>query len=355
MKILQTVICGVLALAFLNTGLPAKTETADKAAESTETVVALTESEEASPYIEAPYPPEITDTAGMSLKDFIRWVDFNVTAEVLGQAYEYDIKSYGQNPKLNWIELLAFAAAKNGNNFSRKKSPYVDEMAKKLREGKTVEELTANLKYYKYYYEAFTAVLTGYLGEYKTEAGETRYGLTVYYPVAKGYWVSGYDDFGNKRGYGFARRHLGNDLMGSVGTPIIAVEGGEVYEVGWNQYGGWRIGIMSADKKRYYYYAHLRKNKPYYKEFSKGDKIESGDILGFLGNTGYSTKENTNMKGKPHLHYGLQLIFDESQIDCNSEIWIDNYELLKFLGKSKMAVVKTEEGLSVKKQKIPLG
>ena len=44
--------------------------------------------------------------------------------------------------------------------------------------------------------------------------------------------------------------------MGSIGTPIIAVESGTIEHLGWNQYGGWRIGIRSNDKKRYYYYAH---------------------------------------------------------------------------------------------------
>lgn len=47
--------------------------------------------------------------------------------------------------------------------------------------------------------------------------------------------------------------------MGQVGTPVIAVESGYVEAIGWNQYGGWRLGIRSFDRKRYYYYAHLRK------------------------------------------------------------------------------------------------
>ena len=33
--------------------------------------------------------------------------------------------------------------------------------------------------------------------------------------------------------------------------------------IGWNQYGGWRIGIRSFDGRRYYYYAHMRQNYPY--------------------------------------------------------------------------------------------
>ena len=46
------------------------------------------------------------------------------------------------------------------------------------------------------------------------------------------------------------RTHLGNDLMGSIGIPIIAVESGIVENLGWNQYGGWRIGIRSFDTKK---------------------------------------------------------------------------------------------------------
>ena len=55
---------------------------------------------------------------------------------------------------------------------------------------------------------------------------EERYGLKAFLPIAKNYSFSHYDDFGNSRSYGFKRVHLGNDLMGSIGTPIIAVESG---------------------------------------------------------------------------------------------------------------------------------
>jgi murein DD-endopeptidase MepM/ murein hydrolase activator NlpD len=87
-----------------------------------------------------------------------------------------------------------------------------------------------------------------------------KYGLKVFSPIARGYGYSHYDDFGNSRSYGYRRKHLGNDIMGSIGTPIIAVEDGYIESLGWNQYGGWRIGIRTHDKKRYYYYAHPQYN-----------------------------------------------------------------------------------------------
>lgn len=116
-----------------------------------------------------------------------------------------------------------------------------------------------------------------------------------------------------------------------VGTPIIAVESGYVEALGWNRYGGWRIGIRSFDKKRYYYYAHLRQNRPYADGLKEGDYVTAGDVIGYMGHTGYSDKENVNNIKTVHLHVGLQLIFDESQKDGNNEIWVDFYQLAGFL------------------------
>mgnify|MGYP002559582158 CR=1 FL=1 len=171
-----------------------------------------------------------------------------------------------------------------------------------------------------------------------TKSFKSRYGLKAFLPIAKNYSFSHYDDFGNSRSYGFKRTHLGNDLMGSIGIPIIAVESGIVENLGWNQYGGWRIGIRSFDTKRYYYYAHLRKNHPYVEGLEEGKTVNAGDVIGYLGMTGYSTKENVNNINVPHLHFGLQLIFDESQVDSPNEIWIDVYQIIEFLKNSRSEV-----------------
>ena len=159
----------------------------------------------------------------------------------------------------------------------------------------------------------------------------TKYGLKAFSPIAKGFPYSDFDDFGVARSYGFKRQHLGHDMMGQVGTPVVAVESGYVEALGWNQYGGWRLGIRSFDHKRYYYYAHLRKNYPYQSGLEVGSVVQAGDVIGYLGRTGYSRTENTNNIDDPHLHFGLELIFDESQKDSNNEIWVSCYELVKFL------------------------
>ena len=127
-----------------------------------------------------------------------------------------------------------------------------------------------------------------------------------------------------------------------IGTPIIAIESGYVEALGWNQYGGWRIGIRSLDKKRYYYYAHLRQNYPYAEGLEEGSMVTAGDVIGYMGHTGYSTKENVNNIEVTHLHWGLELIFDESQKDSNNEIWINVYPLTRFLAGHKSSVEKIE-------------
>jgi len=286
-------------------------------------------------------------------KKYIKWVDFNVPYKVLEATLNLDVKSYGTETRLNWIELLAFLASKYGGNFKRYKKADLDNVVEELKTGKTMTEIAGGMKYYDYYLEAYTAVLGGFVGEFEIQVDDKdnpgqkvyvkKYGLKAFSPIAKGYSFGHYDDFGDSRSYGYKRKHLGNDLMGSVGTPIIAVESGIIEAMGWNMYGGWRIGIRSLDGKRYYYYAHLRKNHPYNNALEEGQVVKAGDVIGYLGMTGYSTRENVNNIRTPHLHFGMQLIFDDSQKDGVNQIWIDVYHIITLLQKNKSAVVKDPE------------
>lgn len=298
---------------------------------------------------------ESLEWAKEALSDgYIKWVDFDVTYEALCKAYEWDVNTYGKDVHVDWIEILAYLGASYGGDFashSKKLTKDMNKLVKKLTEdGCTMEELTADMKYYDYFEEAYRAVLGGLVGEYEIEKTDENgnkywckvYGLKAYSPIAKGFEYSHYDDFGSGRNYGYKRKHLGHDMMGQTGTPIIAIESGYIEAIGWNQYGGWRIGIRSFDKKRYYYYAHMRQNYPYAEGLEEGSIVTAGDVIGYMGHTGYSTKENTNNIEVTHLHWGLELIFDESQKDSNHEIWVDVYPLTKFLYKHRSETVKLE-------------
>lgn len=327
---------------------------------------------------------------GAREKEYIKWVDFQVTKEAMQQAFRYDVDTCQSEIHLNWIELLAYLGARYGGDFSRYMAADMKVIAERILGGEKMEDITKDMKYYSYYLEAYGAVLGGMVGEFQVEipaeeapefalkereengsTGETggwdsthgdngnetarerkvsdgnvwvtKYGLKAFSPIAKNYPYNDYDDFGVARSYGFKRQHLGHDMMGQVGTPVIAVESGYVEAMGWNQYGGWRLGIRSFDGKRYYYYAHLRKNFPYHKSLQEGSVVQAGDVIGYLGRTGYSRTENTNNIDEPHLHFGIQLIFDESQKDGNNEIWIDCYEITRFLAMNRAETVKKQE------------
>ena len=275
----------------------------------------------------------------------LRWVDFQIPYESLKYSMDQDIETFEQEKHLNWIDILTLAGCRTGGRCGLAS---VKRAAADLKGDKSPEELLGNLyKYYDYYHQAYTAVLGGLVGSYAIEKDGQwipAYGLKAFSPIAAGYGFSHCDDFGVSRSFGFKRKHLGHDMMGGLGTPIVAVEGGVVEAMGWNRYGGWRIGIRSFDSKRYYYYAHLQKDHPFAKNLEVGDLVQAGDLIGFMGRTGYSDKENVNNIETVHLHFGLQLVFDESQKECNSEIWIDVYDLVRLLGNHRSSVIKTAEG-----------
>jgi murein DD-endopeptidase MepM/ murein hydrolase activator NlpD len=275
----------------------------------------------------------------------IRWVDFQVPYESLKYAMEQDIATYEQEKHISWIDALALAACRTGGSCGLSS---VKKAVVELKGEKSPEELLgATYKYYDYYHEAFSAALGGLLGSYAISVNgqwKAAYGLKAFSPIAEGYGYSHCSDFGASRSFGFARKHLGNDLMGALGTPIVAVEGGVVEAMGWNRYGGWRVGIRSFDSKRYYYYAHLQKDKPFAPGLQEGDIVQAGDLIGFMGRSGYSDKENVDNIETVHLHFGMELIFDESQKECNSEIWIDVYQIVRLLSEHRSSIKKTQMG-----------
>lgn len=284
-------------------------------------------------------------------KDFIRYAEFNVPYDALYKAMNIDIQSQNEKVQINWIDVLAYLGAKYGGDFDKYKSSDLDSVVQKLKDGENIKELTKDMQYFDYYHEVYTAVLSEFLGTYSENATDSQnetdkaqeYGLKAYSPIASTFPFAHFDDFGASRSYGFKRRHLGHDLMCATGTPVVAIEGGVVECMGWNQYGGWRVGIRSHDSKRYYYYAHLRQNRPFHIDLNEGDTVDAGDVIGYVGHTGYSTEENVNGIDESHLHLGIQLIFDESQKECDNEIWIDVYDLTLLLQHHKSAVTRDSE------------
>lgn len=156
-------------------------------------------------------------------KSYIKWVDFKGTATVLKKLADVDINSHINNEsiKFNWIELMAYFGCKYGGDLSLFKDIDLENLLNNLREGKSITELTANMKLYNYFFQSYDAIFHEYIGEYEIatidEQGNKsyakKYGLKAFSPIAKNYYFSHYKDFGSARSYGYRRVHLGNDLL----------------------------------------------------------------------------------------------------------------------------------------------
>lgn len=133
-----------------------------------------------------------------------------------------------------------------------------------------------------------------------------------------------------ERNYGGARPHLGIDIMDMEDQPgripILSMTDGVIQNMGWNEKGGWRVGIRSPENT-YFYYAHL---DHYAQGLEEGMKIEAGQCIGYMGNTGYGKEPGTSGKFATHLHVGI--LIDEYN---EEELWINPYYILRYLEKNQ--------------------
>jgi murein DD-endopeptidase MepM/ murein hydrolase activator NlpD len=117
--------------------------------------------------------------------------------------------------------------------------------------------------------------------------GVLAYPLTNIY-VTQEYGNTAFAKWAYKTGF-----HNGVDFRASIGTPVYAAEDGEVFAVGNNgrvQYG--KFVVIKHNNNLATIYAHLSRQI-----VQKGNTVKRGQVIGYSGNTGYSTG--------PHLHFGV--------------------------------------------------
>lgn len=151
-----------------------------------------------------------------------------------------------------------------------------------------------------------------------------------YFPLSQGYELLGgemgysfSDSFGSARTYGGSRKHTGTDIMDRENArgriPVVSMTDGTVKDIGWGELGGYNIGVLT-DKETYYYYAHFDR---FADGLKKGDKVKAGQIIGFMGDSGYGD-EGTKGKFAVHLHVGIR---PKSNIS-KDDFWINPYPFL---------------------------
>ena len=100
---------------------------------------------------------------------------------------------------------------------------------------------------------------------------------------------------------GFNKMHKGVDFAAPIGTPVYAGGNGVIEMVGVN--GGYGKYIRIRHNNEYKTaYAHLNS---YRKGISKGVRVNQGEVIGYVGNTGRSTG--------PHLHY--EIIYQNKKVN----------------------------------------
>lgn len=156
----------------------------------------------------------------------------------------------------------------------------------------------------------------------------------IYFPIPqstkhKEYGVTYVDSWMSERTFGGKRGHEGCDLIASKDRPglfpVVSMTDGVIVSKGWLTKGGYRIGVQ-APSGAYFYYAHLDS----YSELQKGDEILAGDILGFMGNSGYGA-EGTKGMFATHLHLGIYLY------PQNQEVSYNPYWILRMIEEKKLS------------------
>ncbi|MBX9926619.1 MAG: M23 family metallopeptidase, partial [Hyphomicrobiaceae bacterium] len=89
------------------------------------------------------------------------------------------------------------------------------------------------------------------------------------------------------------RMHAGIDWSGAIGTPIVAAGNGVVEEALYKGGHGKYVRLRHANGYQTTY-SHM---SGFARGIEAGTKVRQGQIIGFLGNTGYSTG--------PHLHFEI--------------------------------------------------
>lgn len=90
------------------------------------------------------------------------------------------------------------------------------------------------------------------------------------------------------------RRHEGIDIFAPFRTPVIAAADGIATKVNENRLGGKVVWFRPEGKNYTLYYAHLDEQL-----VGEGVRVNKGDTLGFIGNTGNARTT------PPHLHFGI--------------------------------------------------
>lgn len=105
------------------------------------------------------------------------------------------------------------------------------------------------------------------------------------------------DTFTDARSGG--RVHDAIDIMAARGTPVVAVQDGDVVKLFTSALGGTTLYQFDGSRTHAYYYAHLDRYAP---GIAEGSHLTRGQVLGYVGSTGNASPD------APHLHFAVMVL-----------------------------------------------
>ena len=235
----------------------------------------------------------------------------------VGMDWLEEIKVFAEVNSLDAVEVLTYYMLENDFVLQEGKiklydvDSYMQKVAK-LKESKS-EDFESVCKAY--------AAVFGDIKYFPIPESSTKYPIDINFS----------DGWGSERYYEDEMHlHEGTDIITNHRrgyVPIVSMTAGVVENVGWLKLGGYRIGIRS-ENGGYFYYAHLYK---YSKKFNVGDTVKAGELIGFMGDSGYGNAEGTVGKFDVHLHLGIYI-----KTANYEELSVNPYAVLLYLKEKRV-------------------
>lgn len=225
------------------------------------------------------------------------------------------------NAMMNMINIYGYDVdfqrdIHSGDKFEMLVESFYDEDGKKVRDGNVLfSSLTLQNRKIEIYMHKINERV-----EYFDSKGNSVRKSLLRTPINGARVSSG---FGMRRHpiLGYSKMHKGVDFAAPIGTPILAAGSGTiVYMARKGGYGNYVQIMHNGDYSTAY--GHASK---FSKKFKIGSKVNQGDVVAYVGNTGRSTG--------PHLHFeliyrGIQV--NPAKVKATSGIKLVGKELVRF-------------------------
>ena len=85
----------------------------------------------------------------------------------------------------------------------------------------------------------------------------------------------------------------GTDIYGELGQPVLAVSDGTLFSLGWNKRVGYRVSLRDHQGDLFTY----GRLAAFSTEVRNGSRVRAGEVIGFMGDSGFADGAST------HLHF----------------------------------------------------